>query len=72
MIRRAAHKIIGRVYRRLTRPLRLRVVEWRMHRSATELVRLHGLRQYLTILERNEASEQVCLAVRRQQIEREL
>lgn len=66
-----ARRVLRRIARNLTRGLRLRIIQWRMNRSCAEMERLSGLRDYLTILQRNEAGEQVCLAVRRQMIERE-
>jgi hypothetical protein len=67
-----ARHTLRRLYRRLTRSLRLAIIQWRMNRSIAELERLGDMREYLVRLHRNEASEQVCLAVRRQMIEREL
>ncbi len=71
MIRRARRAAM-RIYQRLTRRMRLRAVEWRLHQSREELAHLHDLRNYLVLLERKQVNTQVSLSIRRQQIEREL
>jgi hypothetical protein len=63
--------MIRRLYLRLTRGLRLRIVQWSIRQSEAEIQRLQSMRRDIPALERNECCAQVKLAVRRQAIERE-
>lgn len=68
MIARRLIRAAVRTTRRVTRPLRLRWIDYRMQHSRAEIERLLDLRAYLNVLEQNEHFNLVQLDVRRQRI----
>lgn len=71
MIRRARRATL-RTIRRMTRRLRLRLIDWRIYRSMSELERLRIMHRDFARLEQIEFQQQSSLFVRRMTIEREL
>lgn len=59
---------VVRPLRRLTRPLRLRLIEYRMDQSRDEIERLYNMRDYHHRLVQNEHFNLVRLDKRRQEI----
>ncbi len=63
-------RAVSRPLKRLTRPLRLRYIDYLTKRSCAELERIYDMRDDLVQLERSEHFYQVQLEVRRDRIEK--
>lgn len=63
-------RAVTRPFKRMARPLRLRLIDWQTKQSCAELERLLDMRDDLAQLQRIEHRRQVRLEIRRDQIEK--
>ena len=71
-IHRGPYRVIRRLARKLTKPLRLWVTECQLEKSRENVSYFASVRAHLAKLEREEVEHQAQLAARRQAIERGL